>query len=132
MLDKDTLFDIKDLFCEIRSFAYSKDVALWNDIAKKIEANRYLINACSTGFQRSVFDYCFCNLLNLIQGQQEGEILFDFADAIHNIGDVFHCEVNESWNFYIENFWNVYIEPFRRKYGEHFFIDFEYDFKNLL
>ena len=131
MLDKDTLFDIKDLFCEIRSFAHSKDLALWNDITNKIEANRYLVNACSTGFQRSVFDYCFSNLLNLIHGQHQGEILFDFADAIHNIGDVFHCEVNESWNLYIKKFWDVYIEPFRKKYGEHFFIDFEYDFRNL-
>ena len=131
MLSKDTLYDIKCLFCEIRSSAYSKDVALWQDIINKIEANRYLVNACSTGFQRSVFDYCFSNLLSLIQGQHQGEVLFDFADAIHNIGDVFHHEDNELWNHYVKNFWHVYIEPFRRKHGEHFFIDFEYDFKNL-
>lgn len=124
MLEERILRDIGDLFVHIRFFAYSKDEIMLKNDLPKIEEKRTLINHFGTSFQISIFNYCFDNLKILI-GECQYEFIGDFADAIHNLPEIFYQDYN------LKRYWKIYIEPLRKKHGKQLFIDFKQIFKGM-
>ena len=122
MLESRTLKDIQELFVYIRFFASTQYDSELQEYIGKIEEKRNLINHLSSGFQKDIFIYCFDNLRYLINTQQY-EYVFDFADAVHNLPDIFLREYN------LEQYWNRYIEPLRTKHSQHNFAQFQKYFK---
>lgn len=123
-LEKRILNDIQDLFVNIRFFASSKCDESLKECIKIIEEKRALVNYFSTGFQKAIFMYCFDSLKLSIETQQY-EYIFDFADAVHNLPEIFLHEYN------LKQYWKTYIEPLRRKHSKQLFIQFKEIFKGM-
>ena len=118
MMDEKLLREIGILFVYIRGHAFSEDESsLRNDLVQMGE-KRELINNSATSFQKEIFNYCFDCLKESFEKHQY-EIMFDFADAVHNLPEIFYREYS------LDDFWRIYIEPLRFKHGGHFFADFQ-------
>jgi len=123
-LDETILLEIKDSFVSIRYYAFSKDeISVTNGLIQ-LEEKCTLINRCGTAFQKSIFNYCLHNLKQLFEKRQY-EILYDFADAVHNLPDIFSHEYN------LKQYWNRYVKPLRKKHGNHFFSNYQQVFKGM-
>jgi len=123
-LDERILHEIKDVFIYTRHHAFSKDKLLIADNLMQIEEKCGLIDQSGTAFQKSIFNYCLYNLKQLFEKQQY-EILYDFADAIHNLPDIFCYEYN------LKHYWKQYVKPLRKKHGNHFFCNYQQVFKGM-
>lgn len=124
MLEKRHLNDIRNLFCNIRAFANEQgNESLQNNIP--ILKEKYpIVNYFSTGFQKEILIYCFDNLINLIVTHQY-KFLFDFADAVHNIPEMF------SPDYYLGEYWKNVIVPLQKEYDKQLFAQFADDFKRM-
>jgi len=120
-LEERILHDIKDLFVYIRHYAFSKDETALKNALIQIEEKRALVNHFATTFEKEIFNYCFDNIKNLFEERQY-EILYDFADAVHNLPEIFYCKYN------LNHYWETYIEPLRKKHGKQFFNDYQHLF----
>jgi len=127
MLKDNVLEDIGILFCKIRSHAQQE--AILKSYQDVIEEKRTLVNDFGSDLQKSIFTYCFDILKSSIEGQEQ-ELVFDFADAVHNLHEIF-CS-NSHWGktpaSSLKIFWKLFIQPLRNKHGKHFFDDFKYVF----
>jgi hypothetical protein len=122
MLEERILHTIEDLFVSIRFSAWQKDDNLLKDSLPIIEEKRALVNHFGNALQKMIFTYCFDNLKVSIESQQY-EFTADFADAVHNLPEIFYKEYN------LSSYWKVYIKPLRNKHGTHLFDDFKNIFK---
>jgi len=116
------LQDIKNLFVEIRFHAWQKDESALKSTLHMIEKKRAMANNFENALQRDIFIYCFDSLKTSIE-EQRYEFAGDFADAVHNLPEVF-CH-----KWILKNYWKLYIMPLREKHGNHFFDDFRNIFK---
>jgi hypothetical protein len=124
MLEERILRDIQWLFVQIRSWAWSKDELELQDCLSVIEEKNNLVNYFSTGFQKEIFNYCFENLKNLIAVNQY-ELIADFAEAVHNLPEIFYIEYN------LTEDWDTYIKRLGDKYNKQYFIQFAENFNGM-
>ena len=122
MLEERILIDIQNLFINIRFSAWQEDDTALRNCIPLIEEKRALVNHFSVGFQRNILAYSFDCLKDLIATNQHNSIA-DFADAIHNLPEIF------LWEYDLEEHRKTYIEPLRKKYGNQLFAQFVDIFK---
>jgi len=124
MLEERILHTIEDVFVNIRFAAWQKDEDSLKDRLPIMEEKRALVNHFGNALQKKIFTYCFDNLKMSIENQQY-EFTADFADAIHNLPEIFYKEYN------LSSYWKMYIKPLRNKHGTHLFDDFKHIFKGM-
>jgi hypothetical protein len=124
MLEERILRDIADVFVYIRFHAYEKDFMKLKEQLLLMEEKRALVNHFGTDFQKEIFAYCFDNLKLSIESEQD-EFTADFADAVHNLPEIFYKEYN------LKAYWKLYIRMLKDKHGKHYFNDFKHVFKGM-
>lgn len=108
-------YDLQDCFIKIRyySFADCEDDVLFETTVEKIKNyEKYIVNNQLQNEHKILF-YCINTLLEIIDENDKKKI-FDFADTIHNIPEIYLGKRNfESFSFEINEFCE--------KYGKEYF-----------
>jgi len=127
MLNQKMLVDIFQLFCGIRTYSQQEN-ELRNYIVA-IEEMHIIVNDFGNELQKDIFTYCF-NILKTAIERQNHVFLFDFADAVHNLPEIFYPDTHwgNTPKSSLETFWKLFIQPLRRKHGKHLFNDFKHVF----
>ena len=120
-MEEKILKDIIRLFVDIRFSAHKSDKGELKNYVKELEEKNILINRYGNTFQKNIFTYCFNNLIKWIE-RNDYEIVGDFADAVHNLPEIFYLKYD------LREYWKTYIEPVRKKYGNQLFMDFKDEF----
>ncbi len=90
---------------------YNKD-----ELDKEIKSLKQIKEQFSSNNDYSILIYCIDTLFNCLN-EGNNEKIFDFADAIHNIPEIF-IDKRSSKSFRLD------INIFRNKYGKEYFSDF--------
>jgi benzoyl-CoA reductase/2-hydroxyglutaryl-CoA dehydratase subunit BcrC/BadD/HgdB len=120
-IDEKYLIASQDLFVRIRFFALERNSDELSLCLSQIDEKQAFAEHFCDGFQRDILLYCFEILKNFISNQKY-EIMGDFADAIHNLPEIFSKEYNS------KKYWKIYIKPFVKKYGGEYFKSFKPNF----
>ena len=124
MLEERILKRIKNLLVEIRSNVNSKDTEKLKSSLEQMKELQSLVNHCSIGVQKDILLYCFSQLSDMVSINDYQKV-HDFADAVHNLPEIFYREYN------LNVFWNLYINPFIKKYGKQYFSDYKLYFNGM-
>jgi hypothetical protein len=123
-LEERMLHTFADLFVDIRFAAWQKDDGSLKNCLPIIEEKRALVDHFGNELQKRLFVYSFDTLRIAIENNQY-EYIADFADAVHNLPEIFYKEYD------LSRYWKLYIKPLRDKHGKHFFSSVEPLFKGM-
>ena len=91
----------------------SFDQEKYDETVASVRKARKQINMHSTAIEKSVLLYCIDTLFEILD-EGDPEKIYDFADAIHNIPDIYMQKRN-LYSFRAE------VKAFQKKYGKHYF-----------
>ncbi len=106
---------LQDDFVMIRFMQYqdSFDQGKYDSTVLSIRKARKKINMHSAPAEKNILLYCIDTLFEILN-EGDKQKIFDFADAIHNIPEIYMQKRN-LYSFRKE------LEAFRKKYGKHYF-----------
>jgi len=107
--------DLQHMFLEIRFMHMGGEIdkSRLETTVSNIKASRKKINANSRGQEKEILLYCIDTLFSIL-GEGNVQKIFDFADAIHNIPEIYMQERN-LYSLRAE------LKAFRKKYGKEYF-----------
>ncbi len=116
---KDTFYiKLQNAFIDIRHIntdgCYSRKVE--NKAVEILKSSAKTIEKKSSKQEKKLLLYCINTLLEIIK-EENSQKIFDFADTVHNIPEIFIGKRNY-FSFYYE------IKSFRNKYGKNYFPNF--------
>ncbi len=114
---KNIYHDLQDCFIRIRHFSSCNtfDGMLLVKTTEQIKIHERYITENQLQSEHRILLYCIKTLFEIINENNKNKI-FDFADAIHNIPEIYLGKRNfDSFSFEIEEF--------RKKYGKAYFAE---------